>query len=98
MADEQNPRNRATDRGFLCSLALRFSQAWDFIDKRDIDKHTVSIVIMYGTYELTRWAMRFAEHGDRPGIEVAAIIGAVFGPYMLLQGAAIKWYFDARSA
>jgi len=76
---------------------MRFSQAWDWIDKRDIDKHTVSIFIMYGTYEITRWAMRYAEHGDRPGTEVAFIIGAVAGPYMALQAAALKWYFDART-
>jgi len=46
--------------------------------------------------QIVNWAMRFAEHGDRPGLEIAAIIGAVVAPYMALQGAALKWYFDAR--
>lgn len=76
---------------------MRASQAWDWIDGRDIDKHFVSMFIMYGTFVITRWAMVYAEHGDRPGIEVAAIIGAVAAPYMALQAAALKWYFDARS-
>ena len=91
-------RRRATDGGILCRLALRAAQFWDFIDKRDIDKHAVAAAIMFGTYTITQWAMRFAELGDRPGLEIAAIIGAVVAPYMALQAAAIKWYFDARSA
>ena len=90
-------QRRATDRGVLCWLAARASQAWDWIDARDIDKHAVSLAILYGTAIVTRWAMRFAEHGDRPGLEVAAIIGAVVAPYMALQAAAIAWYFKART-
>lgn len=90
-------QRRATDRGWLCWLALRLSEAWDWIDKRDIDKHAVSIVILLGTWEITRWAMRFAEHGNRPGLEVAVIIGAVGAPYMALQAAAIAFYFRART-
>jgi len=84
-------------RRVTCWLALRASEAWDWIDKRDIDKHTVSLAILYGTAVVTRWAMHFAEHGDRPGLEVAAIIGAVLAPYMALQAAAIAWYFKART-
>ena len=82
---------------FTCWLAQRLSEMWDFIDKRDIDKHAVSLAILYGTAIVTKWAMGFAEHGDRPGLEVAAIIAAVFAPYMALQGAAISWYFKART-
>lgn len=89
---------RASDKGWLCWVALRAAQFWDFIDKRDIDKHAISMAILYGTVKITTWAMHFAEDGNRPGIEVAAIIGAVAAPYMALQAAAIKWYFDARQA
>lgn len=84
-------------RLITCWLARRLSEAWDWIDKRDIDKHAVSLAILYGTAKVTTWGMRFAEHGDRPGLEVAAIIGAVFAPYMALQAAAIAWYFRART-
>lgn len=71
---------------------------WDFIDKRDIDKHILSMGIFYGTVKLTEWAMLFAAtHAAKPGIEVAAIIAAVTGPYMALQAAAIKFYFDSRT-
>ncbi len=91
-------KRRATDQGPLCWLALRAAQFWDFIDKRDIDKHAVSIAIMYGTIRVIEWAMAYAAAADgKPGLEVAAIIGAVSAPYMALQAAAIRFYFDART-
>lgn len=76
---------------------IQFASVWDWVDKHDIDKHTVSVVILYGTKVLTTWAMAFASaHPDKPGIELAAVIGAVTAPYMVLQGAAIKFYFESR--
>lgn len=79
-------------------MAMRASQAWDFIDKRDIDKHIVSLAVLSGTYTVTSWAMQYAVHAERPGLEVAAIIAAVQVPYMALQAAAIAWYFRARTS
>lgn len=90
-------QRRSEDTGWLCWLAMRCSQAWDWIDKRDIDKHVVSLAILSGTVFITQWAMHYAEHGDRPGIEVAAIIASVSAPYMALQAAAIAFYFRARA-
>jgi len=78
---------------------MRCSQTWDWIDKRAIDKHVVSIVILYGTWIVTDWAMGFAAAtsiAERPGLESAALIAAVTGPYMALQAAAIAFYFKAR--
>ena len=70
---------------------------WDWIDKRDVDKHVVVMIVLYGTKILTDWAMAYAMlHHDKPGLEVAAVIAAVTGPYMALQTACIKFYFDAR--
>lgn len=83
-------------RAVTCWLAQRASEAWDWIDKRDIDKHAISLAILIGTVKITAWSMHFAEHGDRPGLEVAAIIGAVVAPYMALQAAALAFYFRAR--
>lgn len=74
------------------------SRWWDFIDQRDIDKHFVSLMVLWGTYKLTTWAMFYVTScADKTGIEIAAIIAAVTGPYMALQAAAIKFYFDART-
>lgn len=89
-------QRRSDDQGWLCWLASRLSQAWDWIDKRDIDKHAVSLAILSGTIFITHWAMGYAERGDRPGLEVAAIIAAVLAPYSALQAAAIAFYFRAR--
>lgn len=91
-------KRRASDRGPLCWLALRAGQFWDFVDARDIDKHAVSVAVMAGTMKITSWAMLYADHADgKPGLEVAAILGAVLAPWMALQAAAVKWYFDARA-
>lgn len=89
-------RRRRDDGDLLCLIAMRMSQAWDFIDKRDIDKHLISLAILAGTIIVTQWAMEFAYWSSRPGIEVAAIIAAVVGPYSALQAAAIAFYFRSR--
>lgn len=91
-------QRRSSDVGWLCVLAARCSQAWDWIDKRQIDKHAVSLAILYGTIRVTAWAMDFAvTHGEKSGVEAAAIIAAVSAPYMALQAAAIGFYFRARA-
>lgn len=95
---EVQPQRRAADRGVLCWIAHRFSQLWDFIDKRDIDKHFVAVVLIWKTLEITQWAFHFAEKvSTQPGMEVAAIIVAILGPWSLLIGAVVKWYFNART-
>lgn len=94
---EKSEKRRREDGGWLCWLARRFSEAWDWIDKRDIDKHVVTLAILGGTAIITAWAMEFSWYSSRPGLEIAAIIGAVAAPYMTLQAVAIKWYFEART-
>ena len=75
------------------------TRLWDWIDERDIDKHVVSMIVLSGTVLITRWAFTFAEaHMDKSGIELAAVMLAVTGPYTALQAAVIKWYFNARPA
>ncbi|HVA19015.1 MAG TPA: hypothetical protein VMU55_02445 [Solirubrobacteraceae bacterium] len=97
-AVSQQPHNRQTDDGLWHTVALRLSQTWDFVDRRDIDKHLVSLFIMLGTVKLTAWAMRFAgaPHPGMSGTDMAAIIASVTGPYMALQAAAIGFYFNSR--
>jgi hypothetical protein len=96
-ADLEQHRRQA-DKGWLCLVALRLADFWDFIDNRDIDKHLVSVFIMIGTWKLTEWAIGYANvQHVKSGVEVAAIIAAVTAPYMALQAAAISFYFKARS-
>lgn len=78
-------------------MIRRLTQWWDWVDKRDIDKHVLTFGIFWGTVKLTEWAMVFAAtHAAKPGLEIAAIIAAVTTPYMALQAAAIKYYFESR--
>ncbi len=91
-------QRRGEDTGVWCWIAQRCSQGWDWIDKRQIDKHAVSLAILYGTVKITGWAMEYAAtHGEKSGIEAAAIIAAVSAPYMAMQAAAIAFYFKARA-
>jgi hypothetical protein len=86
-------------------FAARLSEAWDFIDKRDIDKHAVAaIIIIYGTLKLTSWGIAFAERwmdavkaGHAiPGSEVALVVGAVLAPYMMVAGVVVGFYFKRQ--
>ncbi len=80
------------------ALENAFTRLWDWIDSRDIDKHFVSIAILIGTWRLVDWAMAYvASRTGTSGADIALVVGAVTGPYMALQAAAIKWYFEARS-
>ena len=105
-------RVRASDHGILCTIALRASQLWDFIDKRDIDKHftalTIIGVMLIGTIRLTEWGMDYADRWIAAeqaghviqGSEIALVLGAVLGPWGLTVtgtlAAVVSFYFRAR--
>jgi hypothetical protein len=89
---------RASDNGWLCVVAQRLSQVWDFIDRRQIDAYAVSGLILWGSFRILFWSFEYALHADRPGIEVAAIIGAIGAPWAGLQAVAIKFVLEARKS
>jgi hypothetical protein len=81
----------------MCWLAVRASETWEWIDKRQIFERFVALAILYGTIEIVAWSMTYAEtHVEKSGVEAAAIIAAVATPYMALQAAAIAFMFRAR--
>lgn len=80
-----------------CALAW-LTRLWDWIDKRDIDKHAVAWAFLIGTGKVTAWATYFAEYSQRPGLETAAVIAAATAPFMAVQAVVIKWYFDSRTS
>lgn len=93
------PERRSTD-SLVGMIVLPFTKAWNFIDDRDIDKHAVSLFILWGTWKLTEWAMGFAAASSiagKNGVETGAVIAAVTAPYMALQAAAIAFYFKSRT-
>lgn len=87
---------RASDRGFMCWLAMRASQFWDFIDKRDIEKHAMAWTIVVATIKLGLWTLTFATTSAKTGTDIAAIIAAIWLPWSGVQAIVVKWYFDAR--
>lgn len=70
------------------------TRAWDWFDKRDIDKHVLSIAVMISTFKITTWAITFAQISPKTGAEIAMIIAAVLIPWTPLQAAALKWQFE----
>lgn len=97
----KSPPKEATPEVFKqVSVTFRMLRRfWDWVDDRDIDKHAVSLAILYGTMTILKWAMAFADtHPDKSGVEIAAIIAAVSAPYMALQTAALSFYFKSRTS
>ncbi len=83
------------ERRHWLSQLTRF---WDWVDERQIDKHAVSLVILAGTWRLTNWAIDYvAANPIHSGADIALVVAAVTGPYMVLQAAAIGFYFSSRS-
>jgi hypothetical protein len=74
-------------------ITMNFRRLWDWIDDRQIDKHLVSMAVLYGTVKVTQWAMVFASAHPDSGMAIASVTA----PYMGLQGAAIKFYFESRA-
>ena len=67
-----------------------------------IDRHLVvrrlTLAWMCGiTSWAMLWTMDFAAASPRSGIDVAAIIGAIWVPLSALQGAVIAFYNSARN-
>lgn len=82
----------------MCWIALRFAQFWDFVDKRDIDKHLMAWATFGMTFYMLDWTLDFIySHPDKPGLDVGAIVAAYMVPWTPMQAAVIKWYFESRS-
>jgi hypothetical protein len=97
MIESRRSGDKEGFQALTCWTARRLSELWDWVDSRDIDKHAVSVAIMLGTYKLTEWAMAYAAaHPEKAGLDLAAVIAAVTGPYMALQAAALAFYFNSR--
>lgn len=73
-----------------------FAALWVFIDERGIVRRSVLGVAIWMTWRVSVWAMGFAEHSARPGLDVAAIIAAVSAPITLFAGSAFRGYLESR--
>jgi hypothetical protein len=79
------------------SNAKLLKRIFDFADARDLDKHAVAIATLWMTYFVVKWSMHFAElNAEKAGLDIAAVLAAINAPYMALQGAVIRFYFNSR--
>lgn len=90
---------RAGDKGIWCVVAHRFSLLWDFIDKRDIDKHLMAWATFYITIYLVDWTLDYIyQHPEKSGAELGMVVAAYMVPWNLTQAVVIKWYYESRPA
>ncbi len=78
-------------------LSNSLTRLWDFIDSRGIVRRVVLAIAIWMTWQVSQWAMGYVETSTRPGIDLAAIIGAVTGPVTIFGGYVFKAYIDSRA-
>lgn len=83
--------HRATD-GFFATV----KRVMDVVDRRQLLRRGAFVWMLYLTTKVTIWTTDFAWQSSRPGLEVAAIIGAIWMPLTALQGALFKFYDQAQ--
>ena len=93
---------RAGDKGAVAAAAravrVGSETLWEWIEFHHVDRLAVIALTLWLTFDVMRWAMEFAEsHADGAGGNTALIIGAVLGPWGLLQGALFKFYADSKA-
>lgn len=72
-------------------------RALDFIDKYQVIRRLVLLWVVIGlTTRTLEWTIEFARFSMRPGLEVAAIIAAIWTPMTALQAAVIGFYNSSR--
>lgn len=69
----------------------------DWIERKQLIRRLVLLWSICLTTAVVLWGLDFAAESTRPGMEVAAIIGAVFMPISLLQNWALGMYNSART-
>lgn len=79
-------------------LRALVAPACELVDQHRIMRRGAFIWVLAITGKVITWTLVFADTSARPGMEVAAIIGAVWAPLAVLQGAIFKFYDDSRSA
>jgi len=68
----------------------------DFLDARMVMRRFAFVLVLAMTWRALDWTMSFAATSTRPGMDVAAIIAAVWAPLSTLQGAIFHLYNNGR--
>lgn len=93
---EQRVAERGPMGGAVTVVRVTTRSFWDWIEKRHIPAHAVIAVTIYMTVRIAEWAMYFKTgYPEVSGSEAAFFIGAVTGPWVLLQAAMFKFYAES---
>ena len=79
------------------ALENGLTRFWDWLDNRGVIRRVVLGVAIWMTWEVSAWSMWYAVGNARPGLEIAAIIGAVTAPVAAFGGYVFKVYLDSRA-
>lgn len=69
----------------------------DFIDERAIVRRLAFFWMLWMTGNAFYWTIEFAWTSSRPGMEIAAILAAVWTPLTALQAAVFAFYDKGRN-
>ena len=67
-----------------------------WIEKYRVARKLALFITLGLTVVATLWAMGFAEASEKPGAEIAMIIGAITGPLTLLQSSIFKLFVSGE--
>lgn len=83
---------------FTLFVVSSLTHTWDWLDKRNIVRRAAFVWMLYMTERVILWTLTFSESSPRAGMEVAAILAAVWAPMTALIGAVFKFYQESADA
>lgn len=69
---------------------------WNWLDNRMIVRRLLLIGTVYLVWDSYAWCKSFAEHTERDGLQIAAIIAAVTGPVTILLKFVLDNYSNSK--
>lgn len=79
-------------------MTERIRTLLDLIRDHVIVRRLVLFTAIVMCWRVSVWGMQFAVQSDRPGLDIAAIVGAVTAPITLFAGAVFRAYVEGRKA
>lgn len=79
----------------VCDAA--FGGLFDLIDKRQIVRRGIMLIVLYQAIDVYLWAKNYALLPGKNGGEVGLVIAALTVPISILQGFLFKLYGEGRN-
>lgn len=68
----------------------------DFVDRRKVVRRVQVLVLLWMLVDCYLWARGYVERSDRPGAELALVLGVVTWPITALMGWVYRRYDETR--